>query len=209
VGKRIFKHFVLRLLWIKGIQGSSYIVTASNFLQYLLQIGRAGATGCVLKRSMGRELVTAIESAARGESYFSPTIATKVVEELRARHHGRIVIDAVVPDYYARYPKACVGGWGRRSLNITPAGRVLPCHAAESIPGSAKSPTSGEWHISLVRHPRLGGAPILASGCAVMTLIFAVLGLVIATGLRRFAARPRTAWIRPCLFYTSPSPRDS
>ena len=28
--------------------------------------------------------------------------AVKTVEELRARHHGRIVIDAVVPDYYAR-----------------------------------------------------------------------------------------------------------
>jgi pyrroloquinoline quinone biosynthesis protein E len=57
------------------------------------------------------------------------------VDKLRARHHGRIVIDAVVPDYYAKYPKPCVGGWGRRSLNVTPAGRVLPCHAAESIPG--------------------------------------------------------------------------
>jgi pyrroloquinoline quinone biosynthesis protein E len=57
------------------------------------------------------------------------------VEALRAKHHGRIVIDAVVPDYYAKYPKPCVGGWGRRSLNVTPAGRVLPCHAAESIPG--------------------------------------------------------------------------
>ena len=31
-------------------------------------------------------------------------------------------------------PKPCVGGWGRRSLNVTPSGRVLPCHAAESIP---------------------------------------------------------------------------
>src|SRR6266481_4320813 len=61
--------------------------------------------------------------------------AAAAVEELRARHHGRIVIDAVVPDYYARYPKPCVGGWGRRSLNVTPAGKVLPCHAAESIPG--------------------------------------------------------------------------
>ena len=57
------------------------------------------------------------------------------VEKLRAKHHGRIVIDAVVPDYYAKYPKPCVGGWGRRSLNVTPAGRVLPCHAADSIPG--------------------------------------------------------------------------
>ena len=61
--------------------------------------------------------------------------AARQVEVLRARHHGRIVIDAVVPDYYARFPKPCVGGWGRRSLNVTPGGRVLPCHAAEVIPG--------------------------------------------------------------------------
>jgi PqqA peptide cyclase len=44
------------------------------------------------------------------------------------------VIDLVVPDYYARRPKACMGGWARRSLNVTPSGRVLPCHAAETIP---------------------------------------------------------------------------
>ena len=61
--------------------------------------------------------------------------AAAEVEELRHKHHGRIVIDAVVPDYHARLPKPCVGGWGRRSLNVTPSGRVLPCHAAESIPG--------------------------------------------------------------------------
>jgi PqqA peptide cyclase len=61
--------------------------------------------------------------------------AAAEVEQLRRQHHGRIVIDAVVPDYHARYPKPCVGGWGRRSLNVTPSGRVLPCHAAETIPG--------------------------------------------------------------------------
>jgi pyrroloquinoline quinone biosynthesis protein E len=61
--------------------------------------------------------------------------AVAQVEELRAKHKGRIVIDAVVPDYHARFPKPCVGGWGRRSLNVTPSGRVLPCHAAETIPG--------------------------------------------------------------------------
>jgi pyrroloquinoline quinone biosynthesis protein E len=54
---------------------------------------------------------------------------------LRQRFAGRLVIDMVIPDYYARRPKACVGGWGRRSLNVTPSGRVLPCHAAETIPG--------------------------------------------------------------------------
>jgi PqqA peptide cyclase len=60
--------------------------------------------------------------------------AIHVVEELRVRHHGRIVIDSVVPDYYARYPKACVGGWGRQSLVVTPSGKVLPCHAAATLP---------------------------------------------------------------------------
>src|ERR1044072_358186 len=61
--------------------------------------------------------------------------AVAAVEKLRKQHHGQIVIDAVVPDYYARFPKACVGGWGRTSLNVTPSGKVLPRHAAESIHG--------------------------------------------------------------------------
>jgi len=78
--------------------------------------------------------------ALRNRAALMPTreqvdAAVAAVEALRKRHHGRIVIDAVVPDYHARFPKPCVGGWGRRSLNVTPAGRVLPCHAAESIPG--------------------------------------------------------------------------
>ena len=61
--------------------------------------------------------------------------AVAQIEELRRAYHGRIVIDAVTPDYFAKYPKACMGGWGKRSLNVTPSGRVLPCHAAETIPG--------------------------------------------------------------------------
>ena len=60
--------------------------------------------------------------------------STAAVDQARADFAGQIVIDAVVPDYYARRPKPCVGGWGRRSLNVTPAGKVLPCHAAETIP---------------------------------------------------------------------------
>ncbi len=60
--------------------------------------------------------------------------STEAVKRARADHAGQIVIDAVVPDYYARRPKPCVGGWGKRSLNVSPAGKVLPCHAAETIP---------------------------------------------------------------------------
>jgi PqqA peptide cyclase len=61
--------------------------------------------------------------------------ATAAVEQARLRLKGVLTIDYVVPDYYARRPKACMGGWGRQFLNISPAGKVLPCHAAESLAG--------------------------------------------------------------------------
>lgn len=57
------------------------------------------------------------------------------IAEAEARLRGKMKIDYVVPDYYARYPKACMGGWARRLILIDPAGRALPCHAARVIPG--------------------------------------------------------------------------
>lgn len=60
--------------------------------------------------------------------------ATEEVARIGPQYEGRLTIDLVIPDYYAKRPKPCVGGWGRRSLNVTPSGRVLPCHAAETIP---------------------------------------------------------------------------
>ena len=65
--------------------------------------------------------------------------ATALVEGARARLKGVLAIDYVVPDYYAQRPKACMGGWGRRFLNVTPSGKVLPCHAAETLTGTALS----------------------------------------------------------------------
>jgi PqqA peptide cyclase len=61
--------------------------------------------------------------------------AVAIVADAEKRLAGRIRIDSVVPDYYAKYPKACMGGWGRRLMLINPAGKVLPCHAAEILPG--------------------------------------------------------------------------
>lgn len=58
---------------------------------------------------------------------------TAVVEDARARLRGRLTLDYVTPDYYARRPKACMGGWAQRFVNITPDGKVLPCHAAETL----------------------------------------------------------------------------
>jgi PqqA peptide cyclase len=59
----------------------------------------------------------------------------EVVEAARHRLQGRLRIDFVLPDYYAKYPKPCMNGWGHQQMLIDPAGRVLPCHAAAVIPG--------------------------------------------------------------------------
>jgi len=58
-----------------------------------------------------------------------------LVKREQERLQGRIRIEYVVPDYYAKYPKPCMGGWGRKLMLITPRGDALPCHAAQVIPG--------------------------------------------------------------------------
>ena len=58
-----------------------------------------------------------------------------VVQAARERLKGVLAIDFVAPDYYAKRPKPCMGGWGRGIIVVTPAGKVLPCHAAETLPG--------------------------------------------------------------------------
>jgi pyrroloquinoline quinone biosynthesis protein E len=40
----------------------------------------------------------------------------------------------VLPDYYSRYPKPCMGGWAQRQLTVAPNGDVLPCPAAQTLP---------------------------------------------------------------------------
>jgi pyrroloquinoline quinone biosynthesis protein E len=78
--------------------------------------------------------------ALRNRAALMPTraafeMADALVTRRREELRGRMSIDYVVPDYYAQAPKTCMGGWGRQFLNVTPDGRVLPCHAAESILG--------------------------------------------------------------------------
>jgi hypothetical protein len=80
------------------------------------------------------------------------------------------------------------------SLLLTGAGATV----AASVATAAVAAAGQAVGISTA----VGGAPIPASGFAVLTAIFSVLGLVIATGLRRFARRPRTAWVRTTVVLT-------
>jgi pyrroloquinoline quinone biosynthesis protein E len=61
--------------------------------------------------------------------------ATEIVRRARESLRGRLIIDYVVPDYHATRPKACMGGWGRQVISVSPSGKALPCHAAEGLPG--------------------------------------------------------------------------
>jgi pyrroloquinoline quinone biosynthesis protein E len=61
--------------------------------------------------------------------------AEAMVRAARARLAGQMEIIYVVADYYSRYPKPCMQGWGRQQMTITPTGAVLPCPAAAQLPG--------------------------------------------------------------------------
>lgn len=60
--------------------------------------------------------------------------AEAVVRAARPRLEGRMDVIYVLPDYYSRYPKPCMGGWGKRQLTVAPNGDALPCPAAQSLP---------------------------------------------------------------------------
>lgn len=61
--------------------------------------------------------------------------AREVARAARRRLQGRMEVLFVTPDYYADTPKACMDGWGRRFIVVTPDGLALPCHAAHTLPG--------------------------------------------------------------------------
>jgi PqqA peptide cyclase len=61
--------------------------------------------------------------------------ARGIAAEARQRLRGRMEVLFVTPDYYTDLPKACMDGWGRRFIVVSPDGLALPCHAAHTLPG--------------------------------------------------------------------------
>jgi pyrroloquinoline quinone biosynthesis protein E len=143
-------------LWIAGAKGHAYKVELASNIRRLRV---AFTVNLVVHRQNLdhiEEMVEFIEQlqperveianaqyygwALKNREFLIPTPqqvdkCTHVVQAAQQRLAGKMRFDSVVPDYYARYPKACMGGWGRRLLLIDPAGQVLPCHAAGVIPG--------------------------------------------------------------------------
>jgi pyrroloquinoline quinone biosynthesis protein E len=77
--------------------------------------------------------------AFANRKYLLPTreqldTSLRILKSAQARLEGKIRVEYVVPDYYAKYPKPCMGGWGKKLMLIAPNGEALPCHSARVIP---------------------------------------------------------------------------
>jgi pyrroloquinoline quinone biosynthesis protein E len=92
--------------------------------------------------------------------------AEEVVSAARTRLKGRMDVIYVLPDYYSRYPKPCMGGWAQRQLTVAPNGDVLPCPAAQTLPLPRASVRPTPWPGSgrSRRSSRPSGAP---TGCRI------------------------------------------
>ncbi len=63
--------------------------------------------------------------------------ARAATERAKSRVGRRFDIVAVLPDYHADRPRACMGGWANQYLVVTPDGLLLPCQAARGVAGLA------------------------------------------------------------------------
>jgi two-component system response regulator NreC len=59
------------------------ILTQYEDQPYVLSLLRAGVSGYVLKRALGTDLINALRTVARGESFLYPSVTTTVLEQLR------------------------------------------------------------------------------------------------------------------------------
>ena len=115
----------------------NFVIHRQNIheLEEMLALVEAHKPGCVEFASVqyyGYALANRDNLLPTREQLDHCVAVLKTAEE-RLKGTTRVIF--VVPDYYARYPKPCVGGWGRKLMLVVPNGEVLPCHAANVIPG--------------------------------------------------------------------------
>lgn len=61
--------------------------------------------------------------------------STEAATAVRERFGEVMDIVYVMPDHYTGRPKPCMNGWGTRQFAVSPTGAVLPCLAAQQLPG--------------------------------------------------------------------------
>lgn len=100
------------------------LALAETFEPHRIELANAQYLGWAL---LNRErLLPSAEQLARVRCLAATT---------RERLSGKTDVLFVLPDYYANRPRACMQGWARNYLVVTPDGLALPCHAARDLPG--------------------------------------------------------------------------
>ena len=85
---------------------------------------------------------------------------------------------------------------------VPTAGSLLRGGAAATVVAAAATAAVAAAGQAVGISLDVAGAPIPASGFATLTVMFSVIGLFIALGLRRFARHPLTTWIRTTVALT-------
>ncbi|MEV6636681.1 pyrroloquinoline quinone biosynthesis protein PqqE [Actinoplanes sp. NPDC051470] len=95
--------------------------------------------------------------------------AGEAAAEVHARYGEQTEIVYVEPDYHTGRAKPCMNGWGARQFSITPTGAMLPCLAAQQLPGPAapqlrEQPMADIWRRSELFN-RFRGTHWMAAPC--------------------------------------------
>ena len=149
----------------------NFVVQAQNLerLDRMIELGLELGAGRIEIAHVQYYGWALLNRAALLPSWDQVAAADALVEAARKRLAGRLVIDYVTPDYFATRPKACMGGWGRRFINVSPSGKALPCHAAESLPGfdfpSVRTQSLAEIWNSSPAFARFRGTDWMAEPC--------------------------------------------
>ncbi len=61
------------------------ILTQHEEWQYVMPLLKAGASGFILKKAVGVELISAIRAIAKGDSFLYPPVAKKVLEQIQGK----------------------------------------------------------------------------------------------------------------------------
>ncbi|MEV6717861.1 response regulator transcription factor [Lentzea sp. NPDC051208] len=73
----------IRELVKRGVPSRVLVLTTYDTDSHVLPAIEAGATGYLLKEAPREELVRAVEAAARGQAVLSPTVATRLLGQVR------------------------------------------------------------------------------------------------------------------------------
>ncbi|HXG15110.1 MAG TPA: pyrroloquinoline quinone biosynthesis protein PqqE [Calidithermus sp.] len=139
-GRRVFDHKVQVMRWVKELG----LPLTLNIVLHRGNLDRV-AEAVALAEAVGADRLELANTQYLGWALVNRAALLPTAEQLararavaaaaRERLRGRMEVLFVVPDYYTDRPKACMDGWGRRFIVVTPDGLALPCHAAHTLPG--------------------------------------------------------------------------